>query len=228
MPFDGLSIVADNIVRTDWNDTAFAALFETERRLTADAEQRDEREAKLKQQRAAELRLAWETKLRLRQHAKLQAARERYANAKLPTQYIPIPADASRKFSKAREAIEVLDLLEDLFNDGENWCQGAYHDGWGNYCILGALRHIRSRRGSGDHAAQYLSKAIVQFQGRKGAIIEFNDTRSDYAEIRIVISLARELARRVVEKCSAQSEFALYAPRCATAPDTSNTPAVTR
>jgi hypothetical protein len=100
---------------------------------------------------------------------------------------------------KARESIVVLDLLERGFGGGDNWCKGQLHDGCRSHCLVGMLQRVRAVRGAGDHAGIYLSRAIKRFYSERRTIIDFNDSRSDYAEIRAVIVLARELAQRVVD-----------------------------
>ena len=137
---------------------------------------------------------------RIRMHVEERAAaRERYAKARLPTKPGPIPESLRRRTMKARESIVVLDMLERGFDDGENWRRKQLHDGRGGHCLVGMLQHVRAVRGAGDHAGIYLSRAMKRFYSERRTIIDFNDSRSDYAEIRAVIVLARELAQRVVD-----------------------------
>jgi hypothetical protein len=137
---------------------------------------------------------------RIRMHVEERAAaRERYAKARLPTNSRPIPENLRRRTMKARESIVVLDMLERGFGGRENWRRKQLHDSRGGHCLLGMLQHVRAVRGAGDHAGIYLSRAIKRFYSERRTIIDFNDSRSDYAEIRAVIVLARELAQRVVD-----------------------------
>jgi hypothetical protein len=144
--------------------------------------------------------------------AERRHAREFYAKAKLPRKFVPLPAILPRRAMKARESIVVLDLLERFFDYGESWCQNTFHDGRGNRCIVGALRHIRSIRGAGDHAGVYLSRAISIACAGGGTLIEFNDSCASYAEIRAAISFARTLAQQVVDSYAGQPELAFSAP----------------
>jgi hypothetical protein len=148
--------------------------------------------------------------------AKGRRTRERHAKARLPAKLVPLPGISPRRTIKALESIVVLDLLEKLLDGGNNWCQHYLHDGRGNRCLMGGLRYIRSVRGTGDHAGVYLSKAIVRCNIGTGKIIDFNDSRSSYEEIRAVIVLARELAQSVADSCAGQLELAL--PRVAEMP----------
>ena len=192
MPLDGHAIVEDEVVTFNWDDKAFDKLLEAERKTEA--------EAKARRQRSAEQRIkARETATWLRQRRELRKAREPIATAKSPTRYVPLRGSPSREAKKALDAIDVLTLLEDLFNDGEKWCRIRLHDGHGRHCILGGLQYIRSQRRAGDDAEVYLHRAIVQFAGRMMFVAGFNDTRAGYAEIRTVIVIARELARRVID-----------------------------
>jgi hypothetical protein len=152
--------------------------------------------------------------------AKRSRTRERYAKAKLPAKLVPLPGMSPRRTIKALESLVVLDLLEKLLDGGNNWCQHSYHDGRGNRCLMGGLRYIRSVRGTGDHAGVYLSKAIVRCGLGTGKIIDFNDSRSSYEEVRAVIVVARELAKSVVDNCAGQMELVL--PRVAEIPSGSS------
>jgi hypothetical protein len=80
--------------------------------------------------------------------------------------------------------------------------QNTYHDEQGRHCLVGGLEHIRARRGGGDRAGEYLSRAIRDVCGKPEKIIDFNDSRESYAEIRAVILRARELAQQVIVDCA--------------------------
>jgi hypothetical protein len=109
---------------------------------------------------------------------------------------------SARRVAQARKSIIVLDLLSDLLHGGHYWVQNAYHDAHGRHCLVGGLERIRARRGRGDRAAEYLSRAIGDVCGRPEKIIDFNDSRESYAEIRAVILHARKLAQRVIDDCA--------------------------
>jgi hypothetical protein len=127
---------------------------------------------------------------------KLTAERQRAARLREKT---VLPAiKSARRVAQARESIIVLDLLCDLLHGGHYWVQNTYHDDDGRHCLVGGLESIRGRRGRGDRAAEYLSQAIRDVCGRPEKIIDFNDSRKSYAEIRAVILRARELAQRVI------------------------------
>jgi hypothetical protein len=55
--------------------------------------------------------------------------------------------------------------------------------------------------GARDSVGVYLSRAIASCDERQ-TIIDFNDSRESYAEIRAVILHARELAQRVIVDCA--------------------------
>jgi hypothetical protein len=104
----------------------------------------------------------------------------------------------AQRIAQARASIIVLDQLLELFADGENWIQGDL-ERLGRYCLFGGLQHIRrTHRGLRDRVGVYLSRAIASCDERQ-TIIDFNDTRQSYAEIRAVILRARELAQRVID-----------------------------
>jgi hypothetical protein len=115
----------------------------------------------------------------------------------------------AQRVVQARESIVVLDLLSDLLHGGHHWVQRTYHDGHGRHCLVGGLEHIRARRGSGDRAGVYLSRAIGVAYGEREPLPHFNDSRTSYAEIRAMILLARRLAQQVVDSHAGQFETAL-------------------
>jgi hypothetical protein len=123
---------------------------------------------------------------------------ERRWAAKLREKTVLPAIKSARRVAQARESIIVLDLLTGLLHGGHYWVQNAYHDSRGRHCLVGGLEHIRACRGGGDRAGEYLSRAIRDVCGRPEKIIDFNDSRESYAEIRAVILRARELAQRVI------------------------------
>jgi hypothetical protein len=104
--------------------------------------------------------------------------------------------------AQARASIIALDLLVELFAGGENWIQGDFEDD-GGYCLVGGLRHIRTGLKSRDRAGLYLSQAIARTTGARRSLINFNDgndgSRRTYADIRLVIRRARQLARQAAD-----------------------------
>ena len=53
----------------------------------------------------------------------------------------------ARRVAQARASVMVLDQLLELFADGKNWVQNAYHDDHGRHCLVGGLEHVRARQG---------------------------------------------------------------------------------
>jgi hypothetical protein len=117
---------------------------------------------------------------------------------KAPEENHPTCDKISAACDAGRESVIVLDLLSDLLHGGHYWVQNAYHDKQGRHCLVGGLEIIRARLGGGDRAGEYLSRAIRGVCGEHQTIIDFNDSRESYAEIRAVILRARELAQRVI------------------------------
>jgi hypothetical protein len=50
-----------------------------------------------------------------------------------------MPRDAH----SAAKAVDLLDLLIEIFDDGDHWIKGKLDDGAGNRCLVGAARHSR-------------------------------------------------------------------------------------
>lgn len=124
---------------------------------------------------------------------------ERRAAARLRRKPLTLKEAQAQRIAQARASVIVLGKLEELLgDDGQNWITNAYANGFGSYCLVGGLRHIRAVRGCGDHAGVYLRRAIARVS-RGEAIIHFNDSRTSFAEIRLVIFLARQLAREVAD-----------------------------
>src|SRR3984957_19693921 len=103
-----------------------------------------------------------------------------------------------RRVAQARASVIALDQLLELFADGKNWVQNAYHDDHGRHCLVGGLEHVRARQGVGDKAGVYLSRAIAYVCDEREKMTDVNDSRKDSAEFRDVILLARDLAQRVI------------------------------
>jgi hypothetical protein len=103
-------------------------------------------------------------------------------------------------------AIRLCDGLLRLFGrNGEHWIRGAYHDGRGAFCLVGAIDHLHYRYWSGrfapDGSGQYLSAAIWPRRiphYRPEHLVEYNDSCTSFEQLRAVIVKARALARRDV------------------------------
>jgi hypothetical protein len=91
------------------------------------------------------------------------------------------------------EAVQMLDLLLEFFADGVHWTRGAYNDGHGRRCLIGALDYLcREHHASSDAAICFLQEAMPR---RSFGLVYFNDRRCrSFAELRSVIIRARALA----------------------------------
>ena len=90
-------------------------------------------------------------------------------------------------------AVQLLDLMLDLFAHDGHWTRGSYDDGNGGHCLVGALLHLsRLHRLPTAPAIALLQDAMP----RPGLpLVHFNDTRcGSVAELRSVILKARRLA----------------------------------
>ena len=90
-------------------------------------------------------------------------------------------------------AVQLLDLMLDLFAHDGHWTRGSYDDGNGGHCLVGALLHLsRLHRLPTAPAIALLQDAMP----RPGLpLVHFNDTRcGSLAELRSVILKARRLA----------------------------------
>ena len=71
--------------------------------------------------------------------------------------------DHGERLARAREAVLVLDDLEQLLEDGECWLQCEEHDLNGRYCMTGALDKLspgwKNKPGS---AGMYLFQAMPE------------------------------------------------------------------
>jgi hypothetical protein len=81
-----------------------------------------------------------------------------------------------------------------ILDGGDRWTKGNYRLGR-RRCLVGALRDVRCTRKARDAASGYLRQVIAERVGKKLSIIEFNDSRLDYAQIATVIEESRQLAR---------------------------------
>ena len=106
----------------------------------------------------------------------------------------------------AAQSAVVLDRVECLLDGGAKWARRALATIDGRHCLLGAIQHARhGLEDKDERAAEYLVRAIDQWQLRKGlpplgeggdcSIIGFNDAhRRDFADIAAVLKEARQLA----------------------------------
>ena len=106
----------------------------------------------------------------------------------------------------AAQSAVVLDRVELLLDGGAKWARRALETVDGKRCLLGAIQHVRHELGTkDDRAAEYLARAIQEWQLRKGlpplgdggdcSIIGFNDAhRRGFADIAAVLREARQLA----------------------------------
>jgi hypothetical protein len=110
----------------------------------------------------------------------------------------PLEEQLPRRVALARESVVVLDLLAEQFAGGDRWIQHCLKDLTG-FCLVGGLREIRAGRALRDHAGIYLARAIERVCGAPMKLIDFNDGCREYAQIREIISFAREWAQLVVD-----------------------------
>jgi hypothetical protein len=97
------------------------------------------------------------------------------------------------------KAVQLLDLMLEIFADDGRWTRGCYDDGNGGHCLVGALLHLsRKHRLPAAPAIALLQDAMP----RPGLpLVHFNDTRcGSVAELRSVILKARGLARDDAER----------------------------
>jgi hypothetical protein len=120
----------------------------------------------------------------------------------------PAQENLGRSVALARESIVVLDLLSDKLDGGRNWTKGRYRSK-GKFCLVGAIRHIRARRQVRDAVYVYLGDAIKdvgcvggEFLEQQTPIVEFNDSRSSFADISNVIARARQRAQAVADSAA--------------------------
>lgn len=99
----------------------------------------------------------------------------------------------------ANDAVQMLDLLLEFFEDGAHWTRGRYHDGHGRHCLIGALDFLgREHHLASEAAVCFLQEAMPR---RSFSLVYFNDRRCrDFAELRSVIVQARALASGEAER----------------------------
>lgn len=125
------------------------------------------------------------------------------------------------------ESIATLDAMEEFFQGGTNWTQGAYNRPDGTKCLVGAANHVRISRL--DEAKHFLRAAIAERVPGLTEIEGFNDTRQSYGEISDVIARAKQLAtaRQLPAPVSAARPWTLQLPagaRAAQLPPPADTP----
>src|SRR6516164_10734157 len=91
------------------------------------------------------------------------------------------------------EAVQLLDLMLELFVNDGHWTRGSYDDGKGGHCLVGALLHLgRKHRLPTAPAIMLLQDAMPR---PSLPLVHFNDTRcGSVGELRSVILKARRLA----------------------------------
>ena len=102
-------------------------------------------------------------------------------------------ARARQRVALAMDAVVVLESVAEMLDGGERWTKGNYRLGR-KRCLVGALRDIRCTRKARDAAGDYLREVIAELVGKKISIIEFNDSRHDFADITVAIDGARHRA----------------------------------
>ena len=116
------------------------------------------------------------------------------------------------RVDEIHEAVQMLDLLLEFFADGAHWTRGAYNDGHGGRCLIGALDYLRREHHvSSDAAVCFLQEAMPR---RSFGLVYFNDRRCrTFAELRSVIIRARALAlgEEARERAAAVVERWLFA-----------------
>jgi len=59
------------------------------------------------------------------------------------------------------EAVQMLNLLLEFFENGARWTRGLYQDGHGRRCLIGALDYLRrEHRVPSDTAVYFLQEAL--------------------------------------------------------------------
>jgi hypothetical protein len=92
----------------------------------------------------------------------------------------------------AHKAVRMLDLLEDYFHGGEYWIKGAFHDGDGRSCLVGAMQRLRVKHKLyGDATRYYLLHA---FDRECRRLTDCNDLCETWPILVGTLHLARRLA----------------------------------
>ena len=97
------------------------------------------------------------------------------------------------------EAVQLLDLMLELFVNDGHWTRGSYDDGKGGHCLVGALLHLGRKHGLPSAPVIELLQHAMPRPGLP--LVHFNDTRcGSAAELRSVILKARRLAHDDAER----------------------------
>src|SRR6516164_5330727 len=97
------------------------------------------------------------------------------------------------------EAVQLLDLMLELFVNDGHWTRGSYDDGKGGHCLVGALLHLGRKHGLPTAPAIALLQDAMPRPGLP--LVQFNDARcGSAAELRSVILKARRLAHDDAER----------------------------
>ena len=97
------------------------------------------------------------------------------------------------------QAVQLLDLMLEYFDDDGHWTRGRYDDGNGGHCLVGALLHLSRKHCLPTAPAIALLQDAMPRPGLP--LVHFNDTRcGSLAELRSVIVKARRLARDDAER----------------------------
>ena len=91
------------------------------------------------------------------------------------------------------QAVQLLNLMLEYFDDDGHWTRGRYEDGNGGHCLVGALLHLsRKQRLPRAPAIALLQDAMPR---PELPLVHFNGTCcGSVAELRSVILKARRLA----------------------------------
>ena len=97
------------------------------------------------------------------------------------------------------EAVQLLDLMLELFVNDGHWTRGSYDDGKGGHCLVGALLHLGRKHGLPTAPAVALLQDAMPRPGLP--LVHFNDRRcGSAAELRAVILKARRIAHDDAER----------------------------
>jgi hypothetical protein len=111
--------------------------------------------------------------------------------------------------AKSCDAVAFLDLLLEFFEDGRRWRRGRFEDDYGNRCLIGAIRYVTAAYNVKTmdvlNARVALQQALfpnLRFAFDTSDLIAFNDSRTNFADIRNLILDARAL---VLEKIASHA-----------------------
>ncbi len=100
--------------------------------------------------------------------------------------------------NNTNEAVQMLELLLEFFDDGARWTRGRYHDGHGRRCLVAALQYLRGEHGIPSRAAaRFLEEAAP---GQFGLVYLNNSYCQTFGELRSVIVMARAIALGQTER----------------------------